>query len=202
MFHWKKQLSNEHEKRHKHAGKSSQAFLNPEDIIDPIPLQKGDRVLDVGCGNGYVSFYAAAISGEDGVVYAVDSDQLAIDALNEVIENRDLRNITTLREDVTKGLSIVPHSIDVCLMVNVFHGFVENEELSDVFRIVNQVLQDQGKLVIVDFKKGEETPGPPQEIRIAVSEAIDIMIKYGFEHLKAYSPGPYHYGLIFVKSSK
>jgi ubiquinone/menaquinone biosynthesis C-methylase UbiE len=198
----RKTVSIEHEERHQHAGKSSQAFLKPEDIIDPIGLQKGDKVLDVGCGNGYVSLYAASFVGDDGIVYGVDSDQMAIDALNEVIETRDLKNTVALREDVTEGLALNPNSIDVCLMVNVFHGFVMNGELGDVFRTVNQVLRDQSRLIIVDFKKGEETPGPPQEIRIAISEATQIMLRYGFEYQKTYSPGPYHYGLVFVKSTK
>jgi len=195
-------MSIEHEKKHQHAGKSSQAFLKPEDIIDPIGLQKGDKVLDVGCGNGHVSLYAALFVGNIGTVYGIDSDQMAINALNEVIAARGLKNIFALREDVTEGLALNPNSIDVCLMVNVFHGFVMNGEVGDVFRAVNQVLRDQGLLIIVDFKKGEDTPGPPQEIRIAISEARQIMLRYGYRCLKTYSPGPYHYSLIFVKSMK
>lgn len=197
-----KTMGIELKKKHQHTGKSSQAFLKPEDIIDPVGLQKGDKVLDVGCGSGYVSLYVASFVGDDGTVYGIDSDQMAIDALNEVIEARRLKNIVALREDVTEGAALNPNSIDVCLMVNVFHGFVMNEELDAVFRTVNHVLRDWSRLVIVDFKKGEETPGPPQEIRVATSEAKQIMLRYGFECLKTYSPGPYHYGLIFRKSPK
>jgi len=195
-------MSIKHDKKHQHAGKSSQAFLKPENIIDPIGLQKGDKILDVGCGNGYVSLYAASFVGDDGSVYGVDSDQVAIDALNEAIETRNLKNMIAKKEDVTKGLSVAPHCIDICLMVNVFHGFVMNEELDDVFRTVNHFLRDQSKLILVDFKKGKDIPGPPQELRLAISEAKQIVLRYGFEYLKTYSPGPYHYGLIFVKSLK
>lgn len=191
----------QHEKKHQHAGKSSQAFLKPEGIIDALGLQKGDNVLDVGCGSGYVSLHAATLVGDDGIVFGIDSDQMAIDALNDVIEKRGLKNIVALREDVTRGLSIIPNSIDICLMVNVFHGFVINEELDGVFRTINRALSDQGRLIIVDFKKGEKTPGPPQEIRVAINDATQIMLRYGFECLKIYYPGPYHYGLIFIKNS-
>lgn len=193
-------MSTEHQKRHRHAGRSSQSFLDPKAIIDALDLHPGNSVLDVGCGNGYVSLYAAAIVGQDGIVYAVDSDQRSIDSLQSTIGNKSLTNIIALREDVTQGLSIAPHSIDICLMVNVFHGFVMNDELSDVFRFVNRVLKDQGKLVVVDFEKGKEIPGPPQEVRIAISEAARILLRNGFDCRKNFSPGPYHYGLIFVKS--
>ena len=188
-------------KRHGHAGKSSQTFLEPENIVDAVGLLKGDKVLDVGCGDGYVSLDAASVVGDDGIVYGIDSDQLAIDALKEIIEARDIRNIIALREDITQRLPLNPHSIDVCLMVNVLHGFVMNEELDDVFRVLNQVLQNQGKLVLVDFEKRIGTPGPPQELRIAPTEAKQILLPYGFRCVKSYTPGLYHYGLLLKKSS-
>jgi hypothetical protein len=46
-------MSIENENRHIHTGKSSQAILNPEKIIDAIGIRIGDNILDDGCGNGF-----------------------------------------------------------------------------------------------------------------------------------------------------
>ncbi|MBN1222349.1 MAG: methyltransferase domain-containing protein, partial [Candidatus Aminicenantes bacterium] len=68
-------------KRHEHSGKSSKIFLNPAEILEEIGLRKGERLLDLGCGSGHAAIAAASVAGEDGAVFAVDSDSSAIDSL-------------------------------------------------------------------------------------------------------------------------
>ena len=46
-----------------------------ERLIAHANLQKGDRVLDVGCGTGIVARHAAARVGEQGTVVGVDINE-------------------------------------------------------------------------------------------------------------------------------
>jgi ubiquinone/menaquinone biosynthesis C-methylase UbiE len=56
-------------------------------------VKPGMVIADLGCGPGYYSFELSKIVGSDGRVYAVDSDEKAIRAVEKKIVKRKIRNI-------------------------------------------------------------------------------------------------------------
>ena len=76
-------------KRHEHRGRSSKGILEPDRILKEIDLKGGDRLLDAGCGDGYFSIAASPMVSEEGRVYAVDSDGVAIAELKSKIVAND-----------------------------------------------------------------------------------------------------------------
>lgn len=165
-------------------------FLNPDSILDRIGLNREMVLADLGCGTG---FFTIPASLRVKKVYALDVQQEMLDILKDKIKKQKLTNI----EAILSGESSIPlpdGSVDVLLMVNVFH---ELEDRSAILEEGKRVLSNRGKLAIVDWKKIEMDFGPPVEERLAEEEIISICKDSGFEFQERSDAGPYNYLLIF-----
>jgi 16S rRNA (guanine1207-N2)-methyltransferase len=63
-------------------------------LMDAMELDRGARVLDIGCGAGVVAL-AAASRSDDIVVHAIDSSARAVECARRGAELNELHNVTT-----------------------------------------------------------------------------------------------------------
>lgn len=197
-------MNNGSEKRHRHFDSghlrgNSRGFLDYKKALKEIELKKGDILLDAGCGVGRFSIPASEIVGDSGKVYAFDISEESIKILKEEIEKRGIKNIEAFTGDMTKKLPLKDESIDICLMANVLHGLIANEEVESTLREMFRVLRPDGVLAVIDFKKIDSPMGPPKSIRITPEEAEGIISKYGFKKKRVADVGEYHYAITFLK---
>jgi ubiquinone/menaquinone biosynthesis C-methylase UbiE len=185
------------EQRHQHAGKSSNAFLNAERVLQETGLKRGDKFLDVGCGEGHFSIAASKIVGNKGKVYAIDSYEKSIVVLKQQIHRDNIRNIEAIVADVTKDMPLPDATIDVCLMANVMHGFLANGEIPSMMTEIARVMKSGSTLAVVEFRKIDGPLGPPISIRITPEELEDLISGYGFKKNKVAEVGPFHYAAMF-----
>lgn len=172
-------------------------------------------------GDGYFSIAASKIVGDEGKVYAVDTYEESIDILKKGIQREGIVNIETIVVDITKKIPLKDEIIDICLMVNVLHGFVANDEVEEAMGEIARVIREGGTFAVVDFKKIEDSVdspiptklklvrvmrnlklrliGPPMSIRLSPDEVGKIIAQYGFEVAKNVEAGPYHYAVISIK---
>jgi ubiquinone/menaquinone biosynthesis C-methylase UbiE len=182
---------------HHHAGMSSKEFLNAERVIQEISLKNGDKFLDVGCGEGRFSIAVSKLIGNKGRVYALDSYEKSIAALKEQIQREHITNIEAIVADVTQKLPLPDAIIDVCLMANVMHGFLDNGEVPAVMTEAARVMKTGSTLVVVEFKKIDGPPGPPVSIRMTPEELEDLISGYGFKKNRVVEVGQFHYAAMF-----
>ncbi|MGC9516588.1 MAG: class I SAM-dependent methyltransferase [Methanomicrobiales archaeon] len=185
--------------KHIHHGKSSRDILDGADVLSRAGLKSGQIFLDAGCGDGYFSILASSMVGENGKVYAIDIHEDSINNLEKEVENKSIKNLYPIVADVTHKIPLDNDSVDLCLMVNVLHGFVENDEIEKVMGEIFRVIKSGGIFAVVEFKKIKGTPGPPLDVRIYNSEVVDLLINYGFRPVTAYDIGDHHF---MVKSTK
>jgi ubiquinone/menaquinone biosynthesis C-methylase UbiE len=188
-------------KKHEHSGCTKKTFDNPKEILLLAGIEKGNSLLDIGTGSGYFSIVASEIVGADGIVYALDIHEASIDALKQELSDHDkgITNIKPILADIVKGIPLPRDIIDVCLMSNVVHGFVANEEIDKVLRNTNVVLKEDGKLVIIDFNKTDASFGPPVSIRLSPDEVEDIVSPYGYALKNKFDIGLAHYAIVFQR---
>jgi SAM-dependent methyltransferase len=117
------------------------AFINPSRILREIGLQKGQAMLDYGCGVGVFTIPAAKIVGGGGVVYALDIHPLCIKSVEKEIEKRGIANVKTILSGRDTGLP--DESVDVVFLYDVLQFITDRGRLMEEF---HRVLKPDGRL--------------------------------------------------------
>ena len=192
---------------HRHHGKSSANFLNSDEILSELNLSGNETFLDAGCGDGYISKRAIEKYLPEGKVYAVDSYAGSIEELQGYVDDNNIDNLIPIEADITKSIpGVGDESVDVVLMLNVFHGFGDPSQKEDVINEFKRITKSDGKIAVMDFKPIEMTKGPPLDIRISHVELEKIFNRYGLKKdyltvdIGEENPkGKSHYLIIFKK---
>lgn len=69
-------------------------FERPQKLVRPY-VTNGQVVADLGCGPGFYTLTLAYLVGPNGKVFAVDSDEKAIQVVEKKADKRGYRNIET-----------------------------------------------------------------------------------------------------------
>jgi ubiquinone/menaquinone biosynthesis C-methylase UbiE len=117
----------------------------PAAILAEIRVRSGDIVLDYGCGPGSFTRAASELVGDEGRVYALDINPLAIDRIKRDAARRGRRNISTLYSDCATGLE--SGSVDVVLLYDVFHDLHDPDS---VLEELHRIMHPEGVLSFSD----------------------------------------------------
>ena len=88
-------------------------FSNPNEFCSYVT--NGQVIADLGCGPGFYTLALAECVGPKGRVYAVDSDEKAIRALEKKAEERGYHNIETHASSASDLSFIKDGSVDFVL---------------------------------------------------------------------------------------
>ena len=80
-------------------GKSAKKDDYHTKLIERIDVSENDTLLDLGCGEGSITIPLAKMAKS---VTGVDSAYKMLEILNEKAKKDNIRNITTIEEDLTK----------------------------------------------------------------------------------------------------
>ena len=107
-------------------------------------VSKGQVVADLGCGPGYYTLALAECVGPEGRVYAVDSDEKAIRAVEKKAAKRGLHNVEARASSASELGFIKDGSVDfvlanglLCSMAPQYHESAVNE--------IRRVLKPDGR---------------------------------------------------------
>jgi ubiquinone/menaquinone biosynthesis C-methylase UbiE len=108
-------------------------FDPPQGLVEPY-VKNGQVVADLGCGPGYYTLALAESVGPEGRVYAVDSDEKAIRAVEKKTDKRGYRNIEAHVSSASDLSFIKDASVDfvlanglLCSMAPQHHESAVNE---------------------------------------------------------------------------
>jgi len=155
-------------------------------------------ILDLACGKGLYSQFLSDLTGPSGRVYAVDLWEEGLQMLEEEARKKEDTNILTIKADATKEIDIDAHSLDLCLMATVLHDFKEMYAEQTVLKQVLSLLKPGGCLAVIEFKKMDGPPGPPEHIRLSQEETEKLVTGVGFEIINTADIGPYNYAVLFA----
>lgn len=96
--------------------------MPPRKLLGGIAeIREGAHVLDYGCGSGSYTIPVAQLVGSSGIVYAADSNSLAINEVKKRAKKKGITNINTILTDSVTSLTDA--SVDVILLIYVLHEF-------------------------------------------------------------------------------
>lgn len=116
-----------------------------EVFLKEIGIQKGQIILDFGCGVGRYTIPAAKVVGEEGKVYAVDKERGSLDKLMDSAKSAGLKNISPIETSGDLKLDLEDESVDGVLLYDVIHYI---EERGKLFDEVYRVLKNDGFLSV------------------------------------------------------
>ena len=135
------------------------------ELVRELKLQPGQVVADVGAGSGVITMMMAHEVGPTGKVMAVDIQQEMLDLLGDKLKNRDIQNIELVLGE-EKSPKLDPASIDLALMVDVYHEF---EYPYEMMLELSQALKVGGRIAFVEYRR--EDPQVPIKLVHKMTEA-------------------------------
>jgi arsenite methyltransferase len=165
----------------------------PDEVIKALGLKNGETIADIGAGSGYFTFRLARSLGNSGRVYAVDISPDMILYMNRRIRDLKLNNVITVLSAPDDPL-LQDHSVNRIFICDTWHHI---QDKAKYLGIMKRILKPGGQVIIVDYKKGQLSTGPPAEMRIAKREVIKQFESGGFKLSREHNFLPYQYFLVF-----
>ncbi len=91
------------------------------EFLEMIGLRPGEWVLDFGAGSGHYALPAAVVAGEEGVVYAVDTNRTRLQTIHNKALHRGIRPIVPLLINGQLPIPLQDASLDALLAYDVMH---------------------------------------------------------------------------------
>ena len=119
-------------------------LLKPDILLQKLGIAPGSTLLDMGCGNGFFTFPAAAAMGDKGMVIAADMSLPMLAALND----RNPPDTVQILHCEEVLLDVEDGSVDAAIGIALYHEFQDpHENLQELIRI----LRPGGKVMILDW---------------------------------------------------
>lgn len=173
-------------------------FIDPRKVVEEWDLRPGMKAADFGAGSGHFCVEVAKRIGANGVVYAFDIQQEALDMLKNRAEMEHLSNIELRRTDLEAGNATKLDNgvADLVLITNMlFQVDKKDSIMKEAFRI----LKPDGRMIVIDWEPESGGFGPPKNMRISKDNIVALCEVAGFIKEKSFSAGDYHYGFVFKK---
>ncbi|HEY9690676.1 MAG TPA: class I SAM-dependent methyltransferase [Oculatellaceae cyanobacterium] len=120
----------------------------PSLVVKALNLKLTDVVADIGAGTGYFSFMIAPYVTK-GKVLAVDIQPEMLEIIDFFKQEKNITNVQPILANLTSP-NLLPESIDLALMVDVYHELEYPYEMMDE---VVKALKPNGRVVLVEYRK-------------------------------------------------
>lgn len=139
-----------------------------EHMLRLAGLERGMRVLDVGCGTGDVSFLAARLVGPQGTIIGVDKSSEAISVASQRSEAAGLTNVQFLTQDLSELALDDPIDALIGRLVLMYFG-----DPAVLLRRLAAFLKPGGIVAFQEMDMNAATSEPPCEVFEAAVQHIN-----------------------------
>lgn len=168
---------------------------HPDQALDAIGVRRGSTVADIGAGAGYFTWRLAARVGGKGIVYGEDIQPRMLDLLQKNVAARHLTNVRAVL-GTADDPKLPGNSIDLVLLVDVYHEFSEPEKMLDGIR---EALKPGGRIVFLEYRA--EDPNVPilPEHKMTVAQVRAEVQPEGYRFDKTIEVLPEQHIIVFRK---
>jgi len=162
-------------------------------MLANLGLKPGMTVCDMGCGNGFHSLPIAKLLGKNGMVVGVDVQPEMLGFLRERAESEGIENVIPILGSYHNP-RLPPNSIDIVLMVDVYHEFSHPEQMLAAIR---KSLKPDGLVVLVEFR--EEDPKVPIKPlhKMSKAQVNKELTANGYKLVKEFDRLPWQHMMFF-----
>jgi len=166
---------------------------HPEQAIEELGLKRGMTVADIGAGVGYYTWRLAERVGPNGTVYGEDIQPEMLKGLARTVQTHHLKNVKAVL-GTFEDPKLPANSVDLALLVDVYHEFSEPEKMLDHIR---DALKPDGRLVLLEYRA--EDPAVPilPEHKMTVQQVRAEVEPEGFHFDRTIEVLPWQHIIIF-----
>lgn len=170
------------------------AELKPEDTLKRIGLHENQVLCDIGAGSGI--FTLAAARNTKNTVYALDTSEEMLSIIRDKAKQESIKNITALKVE-NDDFNIDSGTVDIAILVTVLHE-IKNKAvfLSEIKRILNNT----GKIAVIEFHRCTTQIGPPIELRLGKDELAACFKEIEFTSCDEFDLGENLYCMVFTRN--
>lgn len=140
------EIMSEYDAFAKNFSQTRQAGWPEFELLRPL-VEKGDRVLDLGCGNGRLRHFLTECGVKEGAYFGFDSSE----ELLEIAKNEHTHD-HFFRGNFGKTLPFGADQFDVIAAIASFHHLLTKEEQKRFFSEVFRTMRPGGKLFLTTWK--------------------------------------------------
>ncbi len=181
---------------------SGTELINPFKLLERVGIRENQKVADLGCGSlGHFVFPAAQLVGGNGMVYAVDIQRSVLEHVDRRAKDGQFYNVHTVWSDIDvyRATRIEEGTLDLTLLIN---NFYLSSNRSQMLREMARITRPGGRIVVVEWKPIASPIGPPVDQRMDKDQVKREMRGRLLDFHDEFEAGPYHYGLIFLRTEE
>lgn len=164
------------------------AWQKPAEVIAAMGIPPGAVVADIGSATGYFPVRFAKVAQR---VYGIDVESDMVRYLNERAKKEGLTNLTSILGAFQDPR--IPEAVDFIFICDTYHHIEQREQY---FQDLKRYFRPRGRLVIVDFRKGDLPVGPPDSLKISRQQVLEELTALGYTLQSSDLKLPYQYFLI------
>lgn len=189
-------------------------FQKPITVLQAFGIPEGSTVIDLGAGSGFYTFAAAAKTGKEGRVYAVDIQPELLASIKSNAESLGLKQVQILAANLEKpqAVALKDNSVDIVIAANFLFQASNSKARANMVKEIYRLLRPQGRLLVVEWQvdpkghvdeKGQENEAAiivPKSLCISSSNCRNLFTENGFIYDKEIDAGSHHYAMILHRN--
>ncbi len=175
---------------------SRQREENCQRLLKELHVKPGQVICDMGCGNGFYTVKLAQLTGKKGKVYAVDIQQEMLDMLKQSVRAARLENVEPLLGTETDP-RLPENSIDLLLMVDVYHEFSQPEAM---LKAIRKSLTQSGRIALVEFRAEDPNVPIKPEHKMSKEQILKEFPANGLKLAGQFDELPWQHLMFFSRS--
>lgn len=171
--------------------------MPPDTILALLPLRPADTLADIGCGPGFFTLPLAERTPQ-GTVYAIDVEQVMLDALRERAAEAGIGNIRTLLAEDGQ-IALPAASLDGAMLGLVYHEFPDRLAY---LRMLAGLVRPESWLALLEWEPRQNPGGgPPLAHRIAPEVTASDLAAAGWRITARHAATEWVYLLVAERSA-
>jgi SAM-dependent methyltransferase len=164
-------------------------------LLRELRLPPGIQVADIGAGTGWYARRMAPMVAP-GRVYAVDVQPQMVAMLERVAAQPGLGNVVPVLGG-ERNPELAPGSIDLALMVDVYHELAYPAEMLDALGVA---LKPGGRLVLVEYRAEDDAVPIKPVHKMSKAQIRREVTRHGFAWERTAGSLPWQHVVVFRKA--
>jgi len=167
-------------------------WQQPDFVIQSMNIEPNDIIVDIGSATGYFPVRFAKVVPKGNVI-GIDVEKDMVEYLNNRAKTEGIKNLISILGEFHDPK--IPEPADFVFICDTYHHI---EDRVEYFKNIKSYFKPHGKLVIVDFRKGDLPVGPPDKHKISPENVVKELGKAGYVLINHQNDLIYQYMLTFV----